>query len=212
MVDETGEKCNIGENDTNVWFLAGSGEVKFPVLVLYQPRKPFCFQLLSSVHLMGAAVDDEEVSTESIDHFNPSSSMQPNGVKFAYGQAIEQEVLRFYNLFDPEDNVLQFIYPYFEDNPFFPTGIGGDRALGEIGKQKFGIVPPSNYNDTNVLNEIISDDDVDGDSITDDGICILIICSADTGDNHGGYIGFRNPDGSFMDDGAMNVVIAQWKK
>jgi hypothetical protein len=161
---------------------------------------------------MGAAVDDEEVSTESIDHFNPSSSMQPNGVKFAYGQAIEQEVLRFYNLFDPEDNMLQFIYPYFEDNLFFPTGIDGDRALGENGKQKFGIVPPSNYNDTNVLNEIISDDDVDGDSITDDGICILNICSADVGDNHGGYIGFRNPDGSFTDDGAMNVVIAEWKK
>lgn len=137
--------------------------------------------------------------------------MQQGGVKFAYGQAIEQKGLRFYNLFDPEANVLQFIYPYFEDNPFFPTGVGGDRALGENGKQKFGIVQPSNYNDINVLTEIISDDDADCDSVTDDGICILNFCSSEVGDNHGGYIGFREADGSFGDDGAMNIVVSSWK-
>jgi pimeloyl-ACP methyl ester carboxylesterase len=167
---------------------------------------------IESVHLLGAAVDDEEISMESIDHFNPPESMQPRGVKFAYGPAIEQEVVRFYNLFDPEDNVLQFIYPYFEDNPFFPMSTGGDRALGENGKQKSGIIPPSNYNDTNVRTEIIAADDADGDAVTDDGICILDFCSAEVGDNHGGYIGYRNADGSFRNDGAINVVVAEWKK
>lgn len=160
---------------------------------------------------MGATVDDEEVSMESIDHFNPPSSMQLGGVKFAYGQAIAQEVLRFYNLYDPEDNVLQFIYPSFEDNPFFPLGIGGDRALGESGKQKFGIVPPPNYNETNVRTEIISGEDADGDGVTDEGIYILNFCSANTGDNHGGYIGFRNSNGTFRNDGAMDVVVSEWK-
>jgi hypothetical protein len=46
VVDETGEKCSMGQNDTNVWLLLVQEEVKLPVLVLYLPGKPFCFQLL----------------------------------------------------------------------------------------------------------------------------------------------------------------------
>jgi hypothetical protein len=31
------------------------------------------------------------------------------------------------------------------------------------------------------------------------------------GDNHCGYIGFRNPfAGSLIDDGAMNIVVRDW--
>jgi hypothetical protein len=33
------------------------------------------------------------------------------------------------------------------------------------------------------------------------------------GDNHCGYIGFRQPSaGSLIDDGAMNVVVRDWTK
>ena len=210
-------KCKSEDKDTKVRLIGHSLGARVILSTLDSLNKDRIWNSannnfnITSVNLMGAAVDDEEVSKDSIDHFNPPESMQPNGVKFAYGKAIEEEVDRFYNLFDPQDNILQFIYPYFEDNPLYPFGVGGDRALGENGKQQFGIVPPSNYDDTNVLTEIKPIDDADGDKIRDEGICILGFCSADTGDNHLGYFGFRNLDGTFKDDGAINVVVSEWK-
>lgn len=88
------------------------------------------FKILS-VHLMGAAVDDEEVSK------NPSDITGDTSIKSAYGDAIQGEVIRFYNLYNPEDNMLQptpfspdnliyEVYPFFED----------DLALGQAGRQQ----------------------------------------------------------------------------
>jgi hypothetical protein len=38
-----------------------------------------------------------------------------------------------------------------------------------------------------------------------------IICTIDDiGDNHFGYVGFRDANGAWIDDGAMNVVIDNW--
>jgi hypothetical protein len=37
-------------------------------------------------------------------------------------------------------------------------------------------------------------------------ICII----EDIGDNHFGYIGYRDKNGAWVDDGAMNVVIDNW--
>lgn len=74
---------------------------------------------IESVHLMGAAVDDEEVSSDPIEDFNnpgwgPSWRIPyyytGDGVKSPYGNAIAEEVVSFYNLINPEDNVLQFIF------------------------------------------------------------------------------------------------------
>lgn len=115
------------------------------------------FKILS-VHLMGAAVDDEEVSK------NPSDVTEDvtndANIKSAYGEAIQGEVIRFYNLYNPQDSMLQLdpfsptnlvyeIYPFFES----------DLALGQAGRQQQGIeeidkvtMPP--YYDINVLNEI----------------------------------------------------------
>src|SRR5215211_7542173 len=56
---------------------------------------------ISSVHLLGAAVDNEEVSKNPLDIDGDST------IKHAYGKAIQEEVIRFYNLYDPEDNMLQ---------------------------------------------------------------------------------------------------------
>jgi hypothetical protein len=38
-------------------------------------------------------------------------------------------------------------------------------------------------------------------------------CQVNTGDNHTGYIGFRNPTNTNLlaDDGAMNRVVEQWR-
>ena len=35
---------------------------------------------------------------------------------------------------------------------------------------------------------------------------------ADVGDNHFGYIGFRDTSNTLKDDGAMNVVVSDWEK
>jgi pimeloyl-ACP methyl ester carboxylesterase len=159
---------------------------------------------ITSVHLIGAAVDDEEVSMNSINHYNyPSWLHDPSHVKKAYGQVIGEVVSKFYNLFNPEDKVLEFVYPGNE---------ALDRALGENGKQLDPTVPtPSNYLDVYVQDEIKPLLDADADGETDFGLC-YVTCSADVGDNHSGYIGFRNNTDKniLQDDGAMNEVVDHW--
>jgi pimeloyl-ACP methyl ester carboxylesterase len=176
---------------------------------------------IASVHLMGAAVDDEEVSKDPLDVSN-------DPVKFAYGNAIEAEVTRFYNLLDRQDNILQFVYTYFEDS----------QALGNNGKQ-VGIdevsTPP--YYDIDVQSKIEPIGNADGIAdqhlllcryfsselceITikdyDIGLCIGYVfsytCGVDRGDNHAGYIGFRNLSSQYMlaNDGAMKEVVEHWR-
>jgi hypothetical protein len=159
---------------------------------------------IASVHILGAAVDNEEVSKNSIKHYNlPSWLHDSSDVKKAYGQVIGQVVSKFYNLFNPADNVLEFVYPGFE---------GLDRALGENGKQlNPQVLTPVNYLDVYIQDEIKPLMDADADGESDFGLC-YITCYADVGDNHGGYIGFRNNTDKNMlqDDGVMNIVVDHW--
>jgi Alpha/beta hydrolase of unknown function (DUF900) len=162
---------------------------------------------ISSVNLMGAAVDDEEVSKNPsyIDNNqtslnNMSEWYDVYGIKSAYGKVIENEVSRFYNLFNPKDKALTLIYGKDEH----------DNALGLTGKQE-GITIPSNYNQTNVQSEILALCDADGDGNPDLGLtdCTTV----DIGDNHAGYFGFRNSTNhTFIDDGAMNIVVREWQQ
>src|SRR5829696_6154711 len=39
-VDRTGEKCAVGQNDPNVWYLAGTGGVRLLVHVPYLQERP----------------------------------------------------------------------------------------------------------------------------------------------------------------------------
>jgi hypothetical protein len=105
----------------------------------------------------------------------------------------------------PQDNVLEYIYPCFE---------GGDNALGEDGKQQFGILPPPNsvYLEEDIQDEIRPYRDVDaigGGMLASNNFGF---CQVNTGYNHTGYIGFRNPTNTNLlaDDGAMNRVVEQW--
>ena len=68
------------------------------------------------------------------------------------------------------------------------------------------------YNDTNVAYEIPPFSDADGDGIVEE--CFEEVNPAKLwGDNHCGYIGFRNPlTGTFSDDGAMSIVVRDWTK
>jgi hypothetical protein len=69
---------------------------------------------------MGAAVDDEEVSIDPADFI--SDPTNANSGKAAFGKAIQNEVVKFYNIYDPNDKALGriIIYPNFEN----------DNALG----------------------------------------------------------------------------------
>jgi hypothetical protein len=87
----------------------------------------------------------------------------------------------------------------------------------------------------NVQNEILKIRDADGieaevyglcknnnlyckirDEGWDDGLCNLFlpkpICQVDTGDNHAGYLGFRNGTNTSLlaSDGAINRVVDDW--
>lgn len=148
---------------------------------------------ISSIHLVGAAIDDEEVSTNPNDanDDNPSSSPSYDpSVKSIYGNAIENQATSFYNLYNSEDDVLE---PDSECwwsicQPVYYPKYEGDLALGQSGAQP-GIMLPNNYGQMDVADEIYFDTDADG-----DGNCDLIIpsvfdgCSIyRKGDNHFGY-------------------------
>jgi pimeloyl-ACP methyl ester carboxylesterase len=182
---------------------------------------------LASVHLLGAAVDDEEVTTNPRDILEDKTNW--GSPKSDYGGAIQEEVVRFYNLYNPKDNVFEQIYPLFE----------GDFALGQRGHQvlPYQISFPTNYEDVNVTKQIKAIYDADGFEADvfglchnnndyckiksegwDFGFCNLLIvppiCQPPgIGDNHAGYIGFRNLTNQNLlaDEGAMNVVVTNWR-
>ena len=136
---------------------------------------------IATVHLLGAAIDNKLIANKTL-----------------FGDAIEHIVVKFYNLYNPEDDGLKFNQAFEKHNP-----------LGLVGAPK-GTVH-LNYNDTNVAYEIPPISDADGNG--------KLECFEETnlvklwGDNHCGYIGFRNPlNGSVTDDGAMNIVARDWMK
>lgn len=130
---------------------------------------------IASVHLIGAAVDDEEVSTDSA---------------LGFGGHIQEEVEEFHNKFSPEDNILESYYWWTE----------GDCALGECGAEIGVPLPPSDkYFQQDVSNQLSRDSNGDG---QDDKL--------NCGDNHNGYIGVVNEDGSLTDDGAIDEIVSDW--
>lgn len=83
---------------------------------------------VDSVHLVGAAVDDDEAELNAV-----------------YGQAIQHCCGRFFNYYSREDNKLGAYY--------WPKE--GDRALGETGIEH-PVLAPSNYEDVDVAAELHS--------------------------------------------------------
>lgn len=169
---------------------------------------------ITSVHLLGAAVDNEEITKSNLDIKNDWTNW--NSVKkIAYGNAIEKQVIKFYNLYSSEDNIFQpnFVFPFFPYQ-IYPS-VEGDWALGQSGYQKlpYDIVLslPKNYFEINVQNEIPPLCDSDGDGKIDD--TFYPNSEIRIGDNPGGYIGFRDPanNSNLLYDGAFNVIVANWK-
>jgi pimeloyl-ACP methyl ester carboxylesterase len=87
---------------------------------------------LTSVHVLGAAVDDGIISTRS-----------------GYGIAIQNQANEFHNKFSPEDDILEGVY------------FDSDHALGENGGDR-RVLWPSTYDEEDVSDELIRDSDGDG--------------------------------------------------
>ncbi len=184
---------------------------------------------IASVDLMGAAVDDDEVSKNSV---AVSSS---DGINSAYGKAIEKQVTHFYNLFDSEDDALEpgdiyfywgpyfsvinsieiqpVYYPYFEQHlALGQNGLSSDISVNNI---------PRNYVDIPVIQQIPTTFDDDADN---DGGCDLTyrslffpfkdVCTINKiGDNHLGYVGFRDPanHNTVKNNGAIDIVVNSFR-
>jgi hypothetical protein len=177
---------------------------------------------IASVHLMGAAVDNDEVSKDS------SDVGSFDGIKSAYGIAIEDEVDMFYNLINREDdalepgyiNPLSWLAPYtfwnpFEIQPVYYPFFEQDLAIGQSGIQSTILDEniPRNYmdiimNDQELpsnLNNADADDTCDLRYPTPSGFVCTII---QDGDNHLGYIGSKGfTPGSLRSNGAMDIVV-----
>jgi pimeloyl-ACP methyl ester carboxylesterase len=182
---------------------------------------------ITSVHLMGAAVDDDEVSK------NPND-VSEGTIKFAYGTAIENTVFSFYNLVNPEDDVLEpgYIayywlgwlpipiysnYNYLENQPVYYPYFEQDLALGQNGIQSDILQQdrPTNYLDiSDTDQEIPNFQNANGDNRCDLIDPISKICTiSQIGDNHLGYAGFRDPvDGNRLEDiGAIDIIVNTWR-
>jgi hypothetical protein len=172
---------------------------------------------IASVHLLGAAVDNEEVSKnpwdivkdvtndESYKNINIFGMEEPitlKGVKTSFGEAIEDEARNFSNLYSSKDDSLEWFYPMME---------GNDAALGQTGAE-YGISLPSNYKERNVKNNITALCDANGRNSCNFPYSIVLGAIADVGDNHFGYVGFRDTNGTIKSNGAMDVVVEDWNK
>lgn len=179
---------------------------------------------IASVGLLGAAIDDDEVSKNSLD------VVSSNGLKSAYGKVIEKEVAHFYNLFDSEDDALEagaiawyfhscayLFYSCFnllENQPVYYPYFEQDLALGQSGSQS-DISPsdiPRNYMDIPISQQIpnFSDADADGEcDLTFNHICTI----NHIGDNHLGYVGFRDlsNNNTVKNNGAIDIVVSTFR-
>jgi esterase/lipase superfamily enzyme len=136
---------------------------------------------IASVHLIGAAINDESTSKNT-----------------PFGNAIENTVNTFYNLYNSEDTALKGTYVNTENQ----------NPLGLYGLKK-GEPLPANYTERDVKFEIPPLKMANGiyQSFWDKEV-------SGWGDNHSGYIGFREhyPFSRLLkDDGAINLIVEDWR-
>ncbi|MDF0681171.1 MAG: alpha/beta hydrolase [Candidatus Nitrosocosmicus sp.] len=166
---------------------------------------------ITSVHLMGATVNNDQIST------NPNDCISYTPYLPCSGEVIQSEVGYFSNLFNPEDNMLAG-----EINPFCwicglvksPYELSeGHNALGAYGAAST-IGVPSNFDETDVSNLIIVDTDSNKDGECDIQYPVTHICTiSKNGDNHFGYMGYRDDIDrqTVYDSGAIKQIVNDWQ-
>lgn len=183
---------------------------------------------IKSVHLLGAAVNTEQISLNQTYCIYNVPPLHCSGI------AIESEIEHFYNLYDSEDNMLApehivipscpfclcpFCYDIIIKSPYQSSEM--HNALG-ANKKSSTIIGPSNYHEHNVLSKIKSDADSNKDNE-----CDLLVnlksfeypfnyyyCTiTKPGDNHFGYMGYRSSINPQMvsSSGAIETVVIDWK-
>jgi hypothetical protein len=154
-------------------------------------------KIIKSVDLLGAAINNKSISKNT-----------------DFGKAIEHVVDKFYNLYDSQDNGLEYNILFENHIPLGLIGVSLKNATlnyHPLGLEGVSLDNrPVNYIETNVTKEIPAISDADGDGNVEEcfeNIMPVIV----EGDNHCGYIGFRQPfSPSLISDGAMNVVVRGW--
>lgn len=172
---------------------------------------------ISAVNLLGGAVDNYEVLQSMDDSLNESE------IKRYYGDAINNQVQNFYNMYNPEDDVLEKKYYWtseWAEPIYYPFYEGGNFAIGQNPLDESTPGMPDNYENVNVEENLIVKIDADNDGLTLGGSgCDLpnylpwrtSPCTIHgLGDNHLGYIGFRDSDDSLLNDGAIDEVLVTW--
>jgi hypothetical protein len=103
-----------------------------------------------------------------------------------YGAPIELRVEKFFNYYSPNDSKLGKYYKPLE----------ADRAVGRSDIEH-PAKKPRNYFSRNVSDELLSVDKAGNPDF-----------ASERGRNHSAYLGIRNNDGVWQDDGAMDVVAS----
>jgi hypothetical protein len=125
---------NTACEDTQIRFIAHSLGTRVILSALEYIHDNYPALRITSVHVLGAAVDDGEISTRS-----------------SFGAAIQNQTNEFHNKFSPEDDILEDIY------------FDSDRALGENGADmNIRQWWPSTYQEEDVSDELVRDPDHNG--------------------------------------------------
>lgn len=163
---------------------------------------------IESVHLLGAAVNLEQIST------NPSNCLIDELSIECSGRAIESQVQDFYNYYNTEDNMISSFKIPFTLLEFSSVYQISENNIA-LGSTAIEITPnvPYNFHQDDVTLEIRILSDADSNGTCDiryyyNGFryCTIFLY----GDNHQGYIGFRDSDDNFMNNGAIDKVVNTW--
>jgi hypothetical protein len=136
---------------------------------------------ITSVHLLGAAIDRSSVAANS-----------------TLGKAIDRLVGGFYNLRNSEDNMLQNVYQTIEKHD----------ALGLLGISH-STPMPRNYFEREVNSEIPPIQDVDGNSKLD-CFDFFVILPGDNHCGYMGARGLPPLEDIPRNDGAIDIVVQDW--
>ena len=138
---------------------------------------------ITSVHLLGAAIDRSSVAANT-----------------TFGKAIDKLVDDFYNLRNSEDNMLEYVYRSVEERD----------ALGLLGISH-SMPLPKNYFEREVNSEIPPIQDVDGNSKLD-CFDFFVILPGDNHCGYIGSRGFSPFPSIPRNDGAIDIIVQDWSE